>query len=199
MRENALLGALHRAVVEPRHWAPVEALKRLLMGVLCCTLLAAAASPNEVPALGGRVNDYAAILTPGVRAELENRLKGYEAETTHQIAVLTIPTLGGERIEVFSLRVANAWHLGREHLDNGVLVTIAPSERRVRIEIGTGMNRYVSDDDAKAVIEEMIPHFRVKDYDGGLRAGLDRLLDLCRRYRVEDSTETASSHRLQRP
>jgi uncharacterized protein len=138
-----------------------------------------------VPKLQGRVNDYAGVLQPQTRRELENSLAQYERETTHQIAILTVPSLGGESIEAFSLRVANTWALGRKGFDNGVLVTLAPAEHETRIELGLGMNRYVSNADAKKIIEEaMIPAFREGKYDIGLRRGIDRLFVECRAYRV---------------
>lgn len=142
----------------------------------------------DVPALRGRVNDYAGLLQPHVRERLESSLARYEHETTHQIAILTVPSLHGESIEVFSLRVANTWALGRRGIDNGVLVTVAPTERSVRIELGYGMNRYVSDSDAERIINEvMIPAFREGHYDIGLLRGIDRLFEACRVYKITPS------------
>lgn len=118
---------------------------RPLLVVLVLLLLGAAGAPPDVPRLTGRVNDYAGILSIDARQEFDGVLARCESETTHQSAVLTVSFLKDEPIEVFSLRVANAWRLGPKGLDNGVLVTIAPNERRMGIELGTGMNRYVSD------------------------------------------------------
>ncbi len=143
------------------------------------------ANPGEVPQLAGRVNDYANVLSIEERADLEKILRAYEAETTHQIAVLTVQSLHGESIEDFSLKVANAWGLGQKGLDNGVLVTLAPEEHAVRIELGAGMNKYVSDAEAKRIIDEtMLPAFRVGDMRGGLRRGVDQLLEVCRAYKI---------------
>ena len=143
------------------------------------------AKAAEVPQLSGRVNDYANVLPAKDRAKLEKLLSDYETETSHQVAVLTVESLHGESIEDFSLRVANAWGLGRKGLDNGVLVTLAPEEHAVRIELGTGMNKYVSDAKAKRIIDEtMIPAFQAGDIAGGLRRGIARLLDACRAYKV---------------
>ncbi|MFO1401707.1 MAG: TPM domain-containing protein [Steroidobacteraceae bacterium] len=144
------------------------------------------AQPGSVPAHVGRVNDFAHLLPEGDRAVLERTLAGYEEETSHQIAVLTVSSLKGESIESYSLRVANTWRLGRKGLDDGVLVTVAPSERAVRIEVGVGMSRYVTDADAKDVISRsMIPAFRRGDMAGGIKSGVERLLILCRAYRVD--------------
>jgi uncharacterized protein len=94
-----------------------------------------------MPRLQGRVTDFADILTPQQRADLASQLATYELETTHQIAVLTVPTLRGEPIEPFSSRVANARKLCRKGLDNGVLVTVIPQDRKARIELGSGLSR----------------------------------------------------------
>jgi uncharacterized protein len=151
-------------------------------------LYTSAAISSDVPTLRGRVNDYASLLQPQVRGQLESSLARYEHETTHQIAILTVSSLHGEPIEAFSLRVAKAWALGRKGLDNGVLVTVAPTERLVRIELGIGMNRYVSDSDASRIIDEvMIPAFREGHYDTGLVQGIDRLFEACRAYKVAPS------------
>jgi uncharacterized protein len=143
------------------------------------------ANAGEVPQLVGRVSDYANVLSVEERADLEKTLRAYETETTHQIAVLTVQSLRGESIEDLSSRVANAWGLGQKGLDNGVLVTLAPAERAVRIELGTGMSKYVSDDEAKRIIDEtMIPAFRTGDIKGGLRRGVVQLREVCRAYKI---------------
>jgi len=171
-----------RLVFAHRGYAMCRFLTSLLLAGL---LQAPSGSAAEVPRLAGRVNDYADILPSSDRAYLERILSAYEAETTHQVAVLTVRSLHGESIEAFSLRVTNAWGLGQKGLNNGVLVTLAPAEHAVRIELGTGMSRYVSDAEAKRIIDEtMVPAFRVGDMKGGLRRGVDRLLQACRAYKV---------------
>jgi len=148
------------------------------------------ANAAEVPVHAGHVNDYANVLPTSERIELEKSLAAYEVETTHQVAVLTVPSLHGESIETLSLRVARAWGLGRKGLDNGVLVTLAHSEQAVRIELGTGMSKYVSDAAAQRILEEtMLPAFRAGDLRGGLRQGIERLLELCRAYKVSKNDE----------
>lgn len=155
----------------------------LALGALL--LLGSIGDAAEVPRHVGRVNDYADVLSAEARVELENTLAAYEKETTHQVAVLTVKSLGGESIESLSLRVSNAWGLGRKGIDNGVLVTLAPVDHQVRIELGTGMNRYVSDSDVKDIIDvTMLPAFRKGDFPGGLRRGVARLLSACRAYQV---------------
>ena len=160
-------------------------MRRALLAVLVLLLLGAVGAPSDVPQLTGRVNDYAGILSVGARREIEDSLARYESETTHQIAVLTVTSLRDEPIEAFSLRVASTWGLGRKGLDNGVLVTIASNERRVRIELGNGMARFVSEAQASSVIDSMTPLFRSGNFDGALRLGLGRLMGACRAYRVD--------------
>ena len=138
-----------------------------------------------MPALGGRVTDLAQLLMPEQRSALEAQLRAYEVETTHQIAVLTIPSLGGQTIEAFSLTTAREWRLGRAGYDNGILVTLAPAERGVRIELGRGLQRFVSNDDVRAIIDEaMLPSVRSGAYADGLQQGLGRLMEVARRYVV---------------
>jgi uncharacterized protein len=139
----------------------------------------------SVPILQGRVNDYANLLTSQERARLAADLTNYEKETSHQIAVLTVPSLNGESIEKYSLRVANTWKLGQNGLNNGVILTVAPTERLVRIELGSGMNRFVSDSDAQRIIDEtMLPQFREGHLDKGIILGIERLMLECRAYKV---------------
>lgn len=104
----------------------------------------------EVPRLNGWVNDRTGLLTPDEADRIERQLKLFEGLTRHSIVVLTVPGLDGESIESFSMRVARAWGLGSPQFDNGILLTVALKERKVRIELGAGMTRYVSDEKAAA-------------------------------------------------
>lgn len=109
----------------------------------------------------------------------------YERETTHQIVVLLVPTLSGESIDSFSLRVANSWGLGQKGIDNGVLVTLAMKEKGIRIELGRAIEKVISNAAAQSIIQEsMVPAFRKGDYAGGLQAGLDRLMKAGRKFRA---------------
>ena len=133
--------------------------------------------------LTGRVVDTANLLLPSDQERLSKLSQAYEQETGHQIAVLIIPTLGGEAIESFCLRTANTWRLGRKGIDDGILVCLAPNERKVRIELGIGMSRYISDADASEIITtEMTPFFRVREFAEGLERGLRRLMEEARKF-----------------
>ena len=144
-----------------------------------------AADRQTVPRLEGRVTDVARVLSEADRERLNSLLARYERETSHQIGVLLIPSLSEETIESFSLRVANSWKLGQKGLDNGILVTMAMKERAIRIELGVGMERFISNATAQSIINSsMVPAFRKGDYAGGLHAGLERLMSEGRRFVV---------------
>jgi uncharacterized protein len=144
-----------------------------------------AADGQPVPRLEARVTDVARLLSEADRERISDLLARYERETSHQIGVLLIPTISGEKIESFSLRVANAWKLGQKGLDNGILVTMAMKERAVRIELGVGMERFISNATAQSIINNaMVPAFRKGDYAGGLQAGLEQLMTEGRRFVV---------------
>lgn len=112
-------------------------------------------------------------------------LELYEQETSHQLAVLVITTLSEVSIDSFSLRVANAWGLGQKGINNGILVTLAIKERRVRIALGLGMEKYITNVMAQSIINNaMVPAFRKGDFSGGLQAGLELLMKQGRQFVV---------------
>jgi uncharacterized protein len=151
---------------------------------------------TPVPKLESWVNDKAGVLSVEDRERLVKLLKNYEQETKHQIAVLIIPTLAGEPIESFCLRTANKWRLGRKDIDDGALVCMAMKERMVRIELGIGMNRYISNADASEIITtEMTPLFSKGDFAGGLERGLKRLMEEGRRF-VAMNCEASQADRV---
>jgi uncharacterized protein len=138
-----------------------------------------------VPKLTDWVNDTVGVLSTEDKKRLSNMLRDYEKETKHQFAVLIVPTLGDETIDSFCLRTANTWHLGRKGIDDGILICMAMQQRLVRIELGLGMERYISNADAKEIIEtDMGPSFSKGDFAGGLERGLDRLMEEGRRFVV---------------
>ena len=137
----------------------------------------AAAEDAPIPPLTGRVVDINATLTAEQRRELEASLEAFEKRKGSQIAVLITGTTFPEPIESFSLRVAEAWKIGRKGVDDGIVVVVARSDQVMRIEVGYGLEGAVPDAVAKRLIEEeFIPRFREGDFYGGLRAGLDRLM-----------------------
>ncbi len=139
-------------------------------------LVALAASALEVPYLGGRVNDLAAMLSDSFEASLEPQLEALEQETGAQVVVLTVATLDGDPVEDFAIRVAETWQLGREGVDDGVLLLIARDERQVRIEVGYGLEGTLPDALAHRIITDLItPRFRAGDFDGGVEAAVEAI------------------------
>jgi uncharacterized protein len=127
----------------------------------------------EVPTLRSAVNDEAGILSPATRQRLEAALRELHRAGGTQLAVLTVPSLGGLTIEQASIRVVDAWQLGSAEADDGVLLLVAPEERRVRIEVGQGLEGVLPDAWAKRIVDEAItPLFRTGDMDGGVTVGV---------------------------
>ena len=140
-----------------------------------------AALALNVPPLRGRVNDLARILSSDKAQELEERLKNFEQETGHQIAVLTIPSLAGDNLEEFSIRVAEAWKIGQKKLDNGAILLWAQKEKKIRIEVGRGFEGIMPDAVASWIIREVIaPRTREGDYGGGIEAGVESIMSVTR-------------------
>ncbi len=135
------------------------------------------AAASEVPYLTGRVTDNAEILSPAMRASLTERLKAHEGRAGNQIAVLTVPSLDGESIEEYADAVFKEWKLGQKGKDNGILVLVAPNDRRMRIEVGYGLEGTIPDSLAGSIIRNaMTPKFKSGDFDGGVDAGVRALL-----------------------
>lgn len=131
----------------------------------------------EVPILRGHVNDYAGILSPPMVQDLERRLADFERSDSTQIVVLTIPTLGGENIEEFSIRVAEAWKIGQKGVDNGAILLIAKAERKVRIEVGRGLEGKLTDLVSGRIVRgDIAPRFKAGDFDGGVAAGVGAIM-----------------------
>lgn len=126
-------------------------------------------------ALQGRVTDAAAILSDAEEDRLNARLARYEARTQHQMVVVTVPDLRGASVEDFATCTGNRWSIGRGGQDDGILVLMAPNERRVRVATGSGIEKLLPDEKAKAAIERMTPLFKRGDYAGGLTAGVDAI------------------------
>lgn len=139
--------------------------------LIVASLVAAAL---EVPYLGGRVNDLAGILSEDAEIRLEAALEGLERQTGSQVAVLTVPSMEGDSIEDFAIRVVETWKLGREGIDDGVLLLIARDDRLVRIEVGYGLEGALTDAQSRRIIAElMTPHFRSGDFDTGVEAAAE--------------------------
>ena len=159
----------------------MNAARTSFLALLLCWVVSASASVAlaavAVPPLTGRVVDQTATLSPGDIASLTQALEDLETRKGSQIAVLIVPTTDGEAIEQFSLRVAEAWKIGRKKVDDGALLVIARNDRRLRIEVGYGLEGALTDVAAKRIIdEEITPKFRTGDFAGGVLAGVDRIM-----------------------
>lgn len=166
-----------------RQWRGLVALAAVVVAAVAAVATAAEPAPAHVPRAW--VTDSAHVLSAADRRALSAMLSGFHRQTHHPIAVLIVPTIGDEPIERFSLRTANEWGLGYPGLNNGVLVTLAIKEGRARIELGTGMARYVTTADVRAIVEgDLVPALRSADYAGGLKRGLGRLMARARTFVV---------------
>ena len=144
-----------------------------LWALLLLTCAAPALAQPAIPALSGRVVDQADILSSSTENALTALLKAHEEETSNQVAVLTIPSLEGTSIESYSLEVAQTWGLGTAQNDNGVLLLVAVEDRAMRIEVGLGLESFLTDVLAGRIIRnDITPYFRSGDFDGGVLAGV---------------------------
>lgn len=131
----------------------------------------------DAPQLRGRVDDLAGMLSPEAAARLEQKLADFERETTNQVAVLTIPSLQGDDIDQFAIRVAEQWKLGQKGKDNGVLLILAQAERKVRIEVGMGLQGVLPDITASRIIRDVMrPYLKTGNFDQGVNAGVDAII-----------------------
>jgi uncharacterized protein len=145
----------------------------LLVGALS---LAAAQGLQPIPKLEARVTDLTGTLTAEQQSTLEEKLAAFEARKGAQIVVLMVPTTHPEEIEQFSIRVVEQWKIGRKRVDDGVLLIVAKNDRRVRIEVGYGLEGALPDAIANRIIYETIrPLFAENDFYGGINAGVDQI------------------------
>jgi uncharacterized protein len=148
--------------------------------LLVAVAIGGAASPAaalDVPPLTGRIVDAAHLLPADLAVSLSAELAAHEARTGNQVALLTLPSLEGEPLEEFSHRVATTWKLGRKGTDNGVLILVVPNDRKVRIEVGYGLEGTLTDLKSSRIIrEEIVPRFRNGDFSGGIADGVRAVL-----------------------
>jgi uncharacterized protein len=148
-----------------------------ILAILFFLALPLQAIALDVPPLRGHVNDYASMLSPGAVQELEASLSAFEQSDSTQIVVLTVPTLGGENLEEYSIKVAEAWRIGQKKIDNGVILLIAKQERKVRIEVGRGLEGKLTDLVSGRIIRgDIAPLFKAGDIDGGVKTGVASIM-----------------------
>lgn len=153
------------------------ATRLVLLAALAWLLLAAAAfAQPSFPSLSGRVVDQAGLISPEGEAALTRRLEALEAETGDQLVVVTLNSLQGYEIEEYGYQLGRAWGIGQAARDNGVLLIVAPNERKVRIEVGYGLEPVMTDAMSALIIRNAIlPAFREGDFEGGIGAGVDMI------------------------
>lgn len=160
-----------------RSYARIAA-ARLWTAALALVLLSGGAFAEVgVPPLKSRVTDLTGTLDAGQRQALEAKLASFEMKKGSQIAVLLVPTTQPETIEQYGLRVAETWKLGRKGVDDGALLVVAKDDRRLRIEVGYGLEGALNDAIAKRIVSDIItPHFRQGDFPGGVDAGVEAMI-----------------------
>ena len=154
----------------------MNAARASLVALLVCWAFVALAQ-LAVPPLTGRVVDRTGTLSSDDIAALTQKLKDFEARKGSQIAVLIVPTTAPEEIEQYSIRVAEAWKIGRKKVDDGAILVVAKNDRKLRIEVGYGLEGALTDVTTKRIIDEIItPKFRNGDFAGGISDGVDRII-----------------------
>jgi uncharacterized protein len=163
---------------EPRS-ASIRAFAPLLALLLVATLAGAALADPRFPPLTGRIVDEAGLLAAEDRRAIEQDLAALEAKSTDQIVVYTARSLQGYPIEDFGYRLGRFWQIGQKDKNNGVILIVAPNDRKVRIEVGRGLEPQLTDLMSKLIVENAIlPAFRRNDFAGGIKAGVRDIRDV---------------------
>lgn len=151
----------------------LRAIHILLFALLAAFAIAAPAAAETFPSLTGRVVDAADILDPRTRSAIATMLTTLEEKTTDQFVVATVTSLQGQSIEVYANRLANRWAIGQKDRNNGVLLLVAPSERKVRIEVGHGLENTLTNAIAQEIIDHtIVPRLHAGDIAGGVAHGV---------------------------
>jgi uncharacterized protein len=152
-----------------------------LLALLAFSLVAfvSAAHALTFPQLSGRVVDEAGILDPAARAAIEQKLAEFETKTTGQLVVVTLKSLQGTSIEDYGYQLGRHWGIGQKEKNSGALLIVAPNERKVRIEVGYGLEGQLTDAVSRLIIENSIfPRFRAGDFAGGITRGVDDIIQV---------------------
>src|SRR6186997_3512158 len=151
--------------------------KRLAAALVVALLAIAPALAINFPALTGRVVDQANIIQPDTRVAIEQKLADLEAKSGIQLVVATVNSLEGQEVEPYANELFRKWALGEKQKNNGVLLLVAPNERRVRIEVGYGLEGTLTDALSKVIITNAItPRFKAGDFGGGISRGVDDII-----------------------
>ncbi len=154
-------------------------LPRVLLAAVLFLAVPVATADVAVPPLQTRVTDLTATLSADQAAALEAKLAAFEKRKGSQLAVLLVPTTQPETVEQYAIRVAEQWKLGRKGVDDGALLLIAKDDRKLRIEVGRGLEGVLPDAYSKRIIsDDIAPAFKRGDFNGGINAGVDRMIRL---------------------
>jgi uncharacterized protein len=150
---------------------------RALFALLLALLLAAPAAAVDFPPLTGRVVDQANLLSPEQEAALTRKLEALEQATSRQLVVVTVPDIGDSTIEDYGYQLGRHWGIGQSEANNGVLLIVAVQQRKVRIEVGYGLEGILTDALSSQIIrDDILPRFRAGDFPGGIEAGADAII-----------------------
>ena len=162
-----------QAVLRPR-W---DMLRQGFLVLLFATLFPAVSTAQTFPKFTNFVVDQADIIPDDAERRLDRKLSDLQRRTRHQLAIVTVSSLQGYEIADYSNRMGRTWGVGRRHFDDGVLLVVAPHERRVRIEVGYGLEATLTDPRCAEIIRNLIlPHFKRQDFPGGIAAGTDAII-----------------------
>lgn len=180
----------------PRHSSVTNKSAALLAALLWLgTLFGAAYAAPTFPALTGRIVDEAGLLSPQDRADINAQLAELEQKSTDQVAVVTLNSLQGYAIEDYGYQLGRAWGIGQKDKNNGILLIVAPNERKVRIEVGRGLEPVMTDAMSSLIIQNAIlPEFRRGDFAAGIRAGVRDIKDVL----LGDAEEVKERARISR-
>jgi len=154
----------------------VRRVPAILSGLVLLALVLAAQALT-FPQLTGRVVDEASILDPAAKAELERKLAEFETKTTGQLVVVTLKSLQGTSIEDYGYQLGRAWGIGQKDKNSGALLIVVPSERKVRVEVGYGLEGQLTDAVSSLIIANaIVPRFRTGDFAGGITRGVDDII-----------------------
>lgn len=150
---------------------------RLSLALLCAVLASGVAAAQDFPELSGRVVDQADLLPPDDETALTEKLAAFEARSQQQLVVATVTSLGGRDIAEYGTELGRAWGIGTAKRNDGVLFLIAPDERKMRIDVGYGLEPILTDALSGRIIRDVItPRFKADDYVGGINAGVDAII-----------------------
>ncbi|MGC2062207.1 MAG: TPM domain-containing protein [Thermodesulfovibrionales bacterium] len=138
----------------------------------------------------GYVNDYGGMISPPIKSQIESELNAFEKTDSTQVVVLTIPSLDGAVLEEFAIKAGEAWKIGQKGKDNGVIIVVSKADKKIRIEVGRGLEGKLTDLMAGRIIDLVIkPRFKRGDYDGGFHAGIAAIIDATRgEFKAEPSS-----------